>query len=90
MTKSAREARINARLEPELQAKVDFLRRRTKLSTTEIIKLSIDQYYQSIKRGSEGGKKALVLHGFVGCGTAEPNLSTTYKRELARSLAKKA
>jgi hypothetical protein len=89
MTKSARAARINARLEPELQAKVDFLRRRTKLSATEIIKVSIDQYYQSVKRGGERGKKAMLLRDFVGCGAADANLSTTYKRALADTLAKK-
>lgn len=89
MTRPARAARINARLEPELQAKVDFLRRHTKLSATEIIKASIDQYYQSIKRGGQRGKKAL-LQDFVGCGAADANLSTTYKQALAATLAKKA
>ena len=89
MTRPARAARINARLEPELQAKVDFLRRHTKLSATEIIKVSIDQYYQSIKRGGEGGKKTQLLRDFIGCGAAEADFSTTYKRALAHSLAKK-
>jgi hypothetical protein len=89
MTKPARAARINARLEPELQAKVDFLRRRTKLSTTEIIKASVDQYYHFVKRGGGRDAKAL-LRDFVGCGAADANLSTTYKRALAATLANKA
>lgn len=89
MTKS-RGGRINARLEPELRAKVDFLRRRTKLGATEIIKLSIEQYYESVRRGPRAGKEVLSARGFIGCGEAEPTLSTTYKSVLATSLAKKA
>jgi hypothetical protein len=32
----------------------------------------------------------VLLQDFVGCGAAEPNLSSTYKRALAATLAKKA
>jgi hypothetical protein len=78
--------RINARLDPELARKVDVLRRQTGRSTTDILKASLESYYASVTRDRN---PAVRLADFVGCATGPRNLSSDYKRELARSLARK-
>jgi hypothetical protein len=38
-------ARLNARLDPEMERKVAYLRRRTGLGTSEVVRAAIDHYY---------------------------------------------
>jgi hypothetical protein len=78
--------RINARLDPELARKVDVLRRQTGKSTTDILKSSLESYYVIVTRDRN---PAARLADFVGCATGPRNLSSDYKRELVRSLARK-
>lgn len=82
--------RINARLDPDLEAKVEALRRRTGQSVTEIVRESLERYHASIIGGPERPFAIFQSSGLVACGSAPPDLSSSYKRELARSLAKKA
>jgi hypothetical protein len=79
-------ARLNARIDAALARKVAYLRARTQKSTTEVVKASIDAYYDKL-RGSEGA--AGLLADFVGSASGEPTLSSRYKRLLASSLARK-
>ena len=80
-------ARLNARIDAALARKVAYLRARTQKSTTEVVKASIEVYYEKL-RASEGA--AGLLADFVGSGSADSNLSTRYKQLLKSSLARKA
>ena len=84
--------RINARLAPDSARKVSYLERYTSMSTTEVLRESIDRFYAAVMReGEDGGtaEKALAAAGFVGCASGLADLSSSYKGELGRSLGKK-
>jgi hypothetical protein len=83
-------ARLNARLDRELDQKLGYLKLRTKLSVTEIVKRSIERYYSEVK--SQGGNARVLLtdSGFVGCSEGEADLSSRYKQILADSFGKKS
>lgn len=78
--------RINARLDAGLAKKLAHLQARTGKSTTELIRVSIESYYERVVQTA--GPRAL-LDDFVGCASAEPELSQTYKSVLSESLGKK-
>jgi len=78
--------RINARLDEALARKLAELRARTGKSTTELIRASIENYFDQVT-GSAG--PGALLDEFVGCGEAEPDLSDTYKSVLRDSIALK-
>lgn len=79
-------ARINARLDGELARKLAHLHERTGKSTTELIRASIESYFDRV--AGAAGSRAL-LDEFVGCASAEPSLSETYKSVLTDSMARK-
>ena len=85
----AKARRINARISPELARKVAYLERRTLRSTTQVVIDSIERYYDALN--DEHGTAADLLEqaGFVGCGSGPADLSSSYKAEIARSIAKK-
>ncbi len=76
--------RLNARIDGELARKVKYLRERTGRSTTEIVKASIEAYYQALSAEPEQ-----LLSDFIACGRGPKDLSATYKSSLAASLEKK-
>ena len=78
--------RINARLDADLARKVRALRDRTGQSTTEIVKISIESYYQSMLRGVN---PAALLSELIGCSTGQTDLSETYKDRLTESMVRK-
>lgn len=78
--------RINARLDADLARKVRALRDRTGQSTTEVVKTSLESYYQSIIRGVN---PAALLCELIGCSTGPTDLAATYKRRLTESMARK-
>jgi hypothetical protein len=78
--------RINARLDEALAGKLAELRARTGKSTTELIRASIESYFDQVTGNAGPGA---LLDDFVGCGEAEPELSDTYKSVLRESLALK-
>ena len=82
--------RLNARLDAELGAKLEYLRRRTKLSVTDVVKRSIECYYEDVRRGADDTRAILQGSGFVGCVEGAPELSVDYKRVLRESLGRKA
>ncbi len=83
-------ARINARLPTDVARKVAYLESRTKMSTTEVVLESIERYYAAMTEGDGTAAEALAQAGFIGCATGPADLSSSYKSEQRRSLAKKA
>jgi hypothetical protein len=87
MTK-APSARLNARLPADLARKTAYLQRRLKLSSTEVIHRALERYYEQVcSDAADVGASGLA--DFVGCAEGPPELSSTYKSELARSLEAK-
>ncbi len=78
--------RINARLDGELARKLAHLQARTGKSTTELIRASIEGYFDRV--AGAAGPRAL-LDEFVGCASAQPDLSQIYKSELHESMLHK-
>ncbi len=91
-SKPQRPHRINARLTPESARKVAYLERYTHLTTTEVLRESIDRFYAAVEHEAEAGNAARLMGeaGFIGCASGAPGLSTSYKRELTESLGDKA
>lgn len=79
--------RLNARIDAELARKVKYLRARTRMSTTEVVKASIETYFEQVSRQE---RPAELLADFVGSASGSPDLSKTYKRELNDSLGRKS
>ena len=81
--------RINARLDDASAKKPAYLRHKTRDKTTDIIKRSIDLYYESVAAEERAANQALLDSGFVGCGEDTPDLSSRYKTLLTESLEAK-
>jgi hypothetical protein len=79
--------RINARLDADLARKVRALCHRTGRSTTEIVKESLEAYYQTVTRSSS---PATALASLIGCATGPTDLSESYKHHLTQSLERKS
>ncbi len=82
-------ARLNARMDPEMERKVAYLRRRTGLGTSELVRASIDHYYRAVRAGGASAKEILDASGFIAGGSGPRDLSTTYKAVLAGSFRRK-
>lgn len=80
--------RINIRLDDEYALKLGYLQRQTKKSVTNIIKLALDAYYQTLSQQNDP-IDMLAESGFIGCGEMDSNLSTNYKSKYADSLEDK-
>jgi hypothetical protein len=78
--------RINARLDDDLARKLDYLRRRTGSTTTEVLRASLEAYFEHVKH-REGPKR--LLADFIGCAEGPPDLSSTHKSKLTEPLATK-
>lgn len=88
MTTSA-PTRINARLDESRSGKLEFLRRATGLSVSEIVKRGIDALYDEQRRGNVDAARIFERTGFIGSGAGPGDLSERYKEELAEILAAK-
>lgn len=82
--------RINARLDPELYAKVETLRRMTNQSTTDVLKAAIELYHNAVSGRVGTPQGVLERTGFIGCAEGPRDLSSKYKGYLAESLSKKS
>lgn len=78
--------RINARIDGELAAKVEYLKRATRRTTTEVVRDSIEAYHRQVIAGL--GPVAL-LADFIASGEAAADLSSSYKEELTKALTRK-
>ncbi len=81
--------RLNARLDGALAQKLEFLKRRTNKSVTEIVRESIERYYEQTRGQLDHAHRAFDGAGFVGCGEADEDLSSTYKRQVTDLVEKK-
>jgi inactivated superfamily I helicase len=84
------ECRINARLDKALARKVSLVRKRTRRSLSQVVQESLARYCDEAL--SEGGEPLSILKsaGFVGCADGPEDLSSGYKKDLTRSLGRKA
>jgi predicted DNA-binding protein len=82
-------SRLNARIDDALAAKLDYIQRRTNQSVTDIVRESIEQYYERFRQEQERAPQALEQSGFIGCGQDDADLAATYKQRLGQSLADK-
>ncbi len=82
-------ARLNARLEPELERKLAYLRKRTGLATSDVVRESIERYYQAVRAGGSDARAILEASGFIASGEGPADLSDRYKEYLSESLGKK-
>lgn len=78
--------RLNARLDSEDGRKLAYLQARTGKSASEIVRASLELYFQHVA-GPAGARK--LLDGFVGSAEGDASLSTDYKALLTASLAGK-
>ena len=83
-------ARINARLDDELAAQVEELRRLTGKTFTELVEAALRAYYAQLHEASARPAAAFRRAGFVGVGAGPRNLSRDYKKHLSASLGRKA
>ncbi len=70
---------INTNLDDSAAEKVDYLVKTTQLTLSEIVKNSINLYYEWIRTSPEDRLKPFYESGFVGCGEGDPHLSVNYK-----------
>lgn len=76
------DVRINARLDENSEEKLAYLEKETGLSVSEIMRRAIASYYSRFRNDNADPSMALIKAGFVGCGEASEDLSTSYKQHL--------
>jgi hypothetical protein len=81
--------RLNARLDPDMERKVAYLRRRTGLATSDVVRASIEHYYEAVRAGGERARDILEASGFVASGSGPADLSVRYKQHLVADLGRK-
>ena len=81
--------RLNARIDDELARKLATLRRQLRISTTEIIRRSIEHYYKLAFTSETPPGDIVAASGLIGCASGPADLSARYKEELTRSLSSK-
>ena len=74
--------RINARLDPESQAKVRYILAHKPLTQTEMIKAALDLLYEQYKAEQLPSARAIALAGFVATSEGPEDLSENYKTLL--------
>jgi hypothetical protein len=80
--------RLNARIDARLAKKVATLRRVTGQTTTDVVRVALERYHDSIERETRP-YELLLEGGLIGCAEGPVDLSVTYKDDLARSLDQK-
>lgn len=81
--------RLNARIDDDLAEKLEVLQRRTRKNVTEIVRESIELYYEHTKGSPSRVREQLEASGFVGCGEDDADLSARYKGLLPELAAAK-
>lgn len=81
--------RLNARLDDDLAMKLEELCRQTDKSITEVVRASIELYYERFQAQQRGAARGFEESGFIGCGDGPDHLSDTYKSNLNESLSHK-
>jgi metal-responsive CopG/Arc/MetJ family transcriptional regulator len=81
--------RISARLEEGLVEKLEAIRRRTGMTTREIVEAALIAWTEQEARTSAPAR-AFEAAGSIASGRGAPDLARTARAKLARSLAKKS
>ena len=85
----SRGKRINARIDGDLDRKLNYLRGRTKQGTTAVVREAIERYHKAIAQVDGSPAEVLERNGLIGQFDGPSDLSLKYKGELRRSLVKK-
>jgi hypothetical protein len=80
---------ITTQLDDDAANKLSYIQQQTGQDAEAILKTAIDDYYQKLKHPPQTPLEALTQSGFIGCGSAEPDLSVNYKMVLQTELQKK-
>ncbi len=81
--------RINARLDDNLAYKLDYLIHSEGRCVSDVVKASIERYYEAARASQAGAQDILERHGFIGCAEGDADLSANYKTALTKSLQAK-
>lgn len=81
--------RINARLDERHSAKLEYLKRTTRMGVSDIVKRGIDLVYEDVKKETRDPFEVLTETGFIGSAEGPSDLSGRYKDELRELLAAK-
>lgn len=81
--------RINARLDQNLEDKIQYILEKRNVSQTEMVKQALELLYELVKSENESSARALIEAGFVGGGKGPSDLSENYKEELGHLLDEK-
>lgn len=81
--------RINARLDPLYSNRIKEVQNLTHEKITEIIKHSIDLYYQKVFLDQRNTHQKLLKSHFIGCAEGDVSLSENYKTALKTDLMRK-
>jgi hypothetical protein len=81
--------RINARLDPELAAKVEEIRRQTGMTITEIVEAALVAWTTQGLASRSGPSRAFAAAGFIGSGSGPRHLARDAKRVLRQTLRNK-
>jgi hypothetical protein len=82
-------SRINARLDGKHMTKLEQLKGQLDFSTTELLKLAIDNLYQQQATQLQSKIQQLLSSDFIACDKAEPDLCAKHKEYLTQSLTDK-
>ena len=82
--------RINARLDPELAAKVEEIRRQTGMTITEIVEAALVAWTAQGAASRARPARVFAAAGFIGSGTGPRHLARNAKSALGQSLKRKA
>ena len=80
---------IITQLDDDAASKLTYIQQQTGQGTEAILKAAIDDYYQKLQHPLQTPLEALTQSGFIGCGSAEPDLSVNYKTVFQEELQKK-
>ena len=81
--------RINARLDDEHMEKIEFLKNKRHLSTTDFMKSTIDTLYEESQSKPGGTIQELLCSDFVGGWEGPEDGSTNYKKYVTEYLDEK-
>jgi hypothetical protein len=76
-------------MEPELERKLAYLRQRTGLATSDVVRASIERFYEAMRARGQQARTILEESGFIASGSGPADLAERYKEELKESLSKK-
>ena len=80
--------RVNARFEGAAEKQVEYLATTLDTSVSEVLRLSVDKLYTSLRR--ENSRKLRFLGKHIGKGdSGRTDLSVNYKAEMGKLLAEK-